>query len=52
MTMVATFCSHIILQKSATVSSFGPAKPDQGPDKNLRLLSFVRLSAVCHLVLL
>lgn len=26
MTTVATFCSHIILQKSATVSSFGPEK--------------------------
>lgn len=26
MTTVATFCSHIILQKSAVVSSFGPVR--------------------------
>ncbi|TNN73899.1 hypothetical protein EYF80_015916 [Liparis tanakae] len=27
MTIVATFCSQIVLQKSATVSSFGPSLP-------------------------
>lgn len=36
MTTVATFCSHIILQKSAAVSSFGPVKAE-GCNKDLGL---------------